>query len=107
MTSDAGFSRNPLVLNFFYICILLAHLGFWYSGEVDEDGNDGNWGLLDQQMALKWVNKNIYSFGGDADRVTLSGCSAGGQSVILHTLMEDSWPNFNQVLCLKSLKFFL
>ena len=41
-------------------------------------------------MALEWVKANIESFGGDADRVTLFGESAGATSVSLHMVMPDS-----------------
>jgi para-nitrobenzyl esterase len=60
----------------------LGYLGFFAQSAIDAEGHlNGNYGLMDQQFALGWVRRNIASFGGDPDRVTIFGESAGGQSV--------------------------
>jgi para-nitrobenzyl esterase len=60
----------------------LGYLGFFAQSAIDAEGHlNGNYGLMDQQFALGWVRRNIAGFGGDPDRVTIFGESAGGQSV--------------------------
>jgi para-nitrobenzyl esterase len=60
----------------------LGFLGFFAQSAIDAEGHlNGNYGLMDQQFALKWARRNIANFGGDPDRVTIFGESAGGQSV--------------------------
>ena len=60
----------------------VGYLGFFAQSAIDAEGHlNGNYGLMDQQFALKWVRRNIAGFGGDPERVTIFGQSAGGQSV--------------------------
>ncbi|KAM5262850.1 pyrethroid hydrolase Ces2e-like [Ctenodactylus gundi] len=62
-------------------------LGFFSTG--DEHAT-GNWGYLDQVAALRWVQQNIAHFGGNPDRVTIFGQSAGGASVSTQVLSPMS-----------------
>lgn len=61
----------------------LGPLGFLYLGELfgPEFADSGNLGILDQIAALRWVRENIEAFGGDPDRVTVFGESAGAASI--------------------------
>ncbi|MGD0583552.1 MAG: carboxylesterase family protein [Bacteroidales bacterium] len=62
----------------------LGVFGFLAHPDLSAESPDkvsGNYGILDQIAALKWVKKNIASFGGDPDNVTIDGQSAGSFSV--------------------------
>lgn len=88
LTKGAGADYDPtplveqgdiIVVTFNY---RLGLLGFFAQQTLDaEDHLAGNYGLMDQQLALTWVKNNIAAFGGDPTRVTVAGESAGGLSV--------------------------
>lgn len=62
----------------------LGALGFMAHPELEkesENGISGNYGIYDQICALKWIHNNIAAFGGDPEKVTICGESAGGISV--------------------------
>lgn len=60
----------------------------------------GNQGLKDQALALQWIQKNIAHFGGDPNKVTIAGLSAGGYSVTAHMLSPMSQGLFANVIAI-------
>ena len=66
------------------------------------DGKDypdaQNLGIMDQMMALKWINENIAAFGGDPDNVTVFGQSAGAASATLLPLIKGSHKYFRRII---------
>ncbi|TWI63492.1 para-nitrobenzyl esterase [Pseudoduganella lurida] len=71
----------------------LGVFGFFAHPELtaaSPDKASGNYGLLDQSAALRWVKRNIAAFGGDPDQVTIAGESAGSFSVSAQMVMPMS-----------------
>jgi para-nitrobenzyl esterase len=79
----------------------LGYLGFLahpaLSAESAGQGS-GNYGLMDQQAALRWVQRNIKKFGGDDDNVTIFGQSAGGLSVHSHLVSPTARGLFDRAI---------
>eukprot|EP01087_Luapelamoeba_hula_P017596 TRINITY_DN5560_c0_g1_i3.p1 TRINITY_DN5560_c0_g1~~TRINITY_DN5560_c0_g1_i3.p1 ORF type:complete len:589 (-),score=66.14 TRINITY_DN5560_c0_g1_i3:67-1833(-) len=69
-------STNTIMVSFNY---RIGALGFLAS-----DALQGNFGIMDQSLALRWVQDNIGAFGGNKSQVTLFGESAGGMSTAIH-----------------------
>jgi para-nitrobenzyl esterase len=77
----------------------LGALGFLAdSALASRAGNAGNYGLMDQQAALRWVRANISRFGGNPRNVTLFGESAGGLSTLSQLVSPGSAGLFQRAI---------
>jgi para-nitrobenzyl esterase len=86
--SGAAYDGSALALKHKLIVVTINYrlgaLGFLTLPSLQDENSAhiaGNYGLLDQQAALYWVQRNIAAFGGDPGKVTIAGESAGGISV--------------------------
>ncbi|CAF3372257.1 unnamed protein product, partial [Rotaria sp. Silwood2] len=75
----------------------LGILGFLATGTGPDDLK-GNYGILDQQLAIHWVKSNIDAFGGDPNKITLFGQSTGAQSTTIHYLRHEMQPFFRAAI---------
>jgi len=85
-------STNTIVVSFNY---RVGALGFF---SLNGTNISGNYGIRDQQLAMKWVKQNIQDFGGDTSNVTLFGESAGAMSVFYHLTLSSSAGLFDRAL---------
>lgn len=83
--SGRNFARDGIVL--VSLNYRLGRFGFFAHPGLASEGFGGNFGFLDQIAALQWVKANIAAFGGDPERVTVFGESAGGIS--MHMLLQS------------------
>ncbi len=82
VTDGTNLAKKGVIL--VSIAYRVGQLAFFAHPELSKEspeGVSGNYGLLDQIAALKWVQKNIEAFGGDPEKVTIFGESAGAISV--------------------------
>lgn len=80
------------------VCLCSITVSGFISFEDESLGIQGNTGLKDQAMALKWISENIKFFGGDSDSITIFGESAGSSSVEFHTLSPMSNGLFHRAI---------
>lgn len=78
---DALARKGVVVVSFNYRLGVFGFLAYAALAKASRHNASGNYGLLDMIAALRWVQKNIASFGGDPKRVTIFGESAGSLSV--------------------------
>jgi len=74
----------------------LAHPAF--ANENPNFPSSGNYGFLDQRLSLQWIQINIALFGGDPEKVTIMGESAGGSSVCFHLVSQKSQGLFSKAI---------
>ena len=90
-SSENMYSGHVLALKGEVVVVTINYrlntFGLLYTGTDDAPGNMALW---DQALALEWVNDNIKYFGGDPNRITLFGESAGAWSTSLHILSPVS-----------------
>jgi para-nitrobenzyl esterase len=75
-------AHGVVVVSINYRLGILGYLAHPQLSAESSDGVSGNYGLLDQIEALRWVKRNIAAFGGDPAKVTIAGESAGALSVM-------------------------
>jgi carboxylesterase type B len=92
LVADSVAKGKPIV--FVAVNYRVGGFGFLPGKEVLADGS-ANLGLLDQRLGLKWVADNIAAFGGDPDKVTIWGESAGSISVLDQMALYDGDHTYN------------
>jgi para-nitrobenzyl esterase len=91
-------TRGVIVVTINYRVGALGFLAHEALSQESAHASSGNYGLLDQIAALRWVRDNIGAFGGDPSRVTIFGQSAGAMSANLLTVSPPARGLFQRVI---------
>lgn len=91
-------ARGAVVVTLNYRVGLFGFMAHPALSAESPDKVSGNYGLLDQLCALRWVQDNITAFGGDASRVTVFGVSAGSASISLLLVSPQARGLFSQAI---------
>ena len=92
------YPSDLLALHGVVVVVIQYRLGPFGFLSTGDSAAPGNFGMLDQVEALKWVKDNIEHFGGDPSEVTIFGLSAGATSVSLHLMSPLSEGLFHQAI---------
>lgn len=77
---EAYCNKDVILVSVEYRCNVFGFLAHPWLDAENEKGVSGNYGILDQIAALKWIYENIEAFGGDSENITVFGQSAGSMS---------------------------
>lgn len=89
-------AQDVVIVNLGYRLGPFGFLGADVLRPRDPQGSTGNYGLMDNVAALKWIQANIAKFGGDPERVTIFGESSGAGSVSQLLGVKEAWSYFHR-----------
>ena len=105
-TGEKLAKKGVILINISYRLGVFGFLAHPELSAESENNVSGNYGLLDQIAALRWVQQNIEVFGGDSHNVTIFGQSAGGISVSILAASPLARGLFQRAICMSGGSFF-
>lgn len=92
-TQESYCKRGVILVSVEYRCNVFGFLAHPWLDAENEKGISGNYGVLDQVAALKWIYENMEAFGGDPKNITVFGQSAGAMSTqtLVSSRLTKDW----------------
>ena len=90
--------KGVIVATFNYRVGVLGYLAHPQLSKESPNNTSGNYALLDQEAALRWIQRNIAAFGGDPGRVTIFGESAGAANIVSQLAIPQSKGLYSQAI---------